>query len=130
MWQPVHDVRTTRGSAARRGQALGRASAVRAVEGRRAECWPRRRAVRCSLDQLEALAGEVEEGLRLEGGGDVASERIGLAVLDRLRVLDEVTYVRFASVYKGFDEADDFARELTLLRKSTEPKRSYRDPDA
>ncbi len=83
-----------------------------------------------SLDQLEALAGEVEEGLRLEGGGDVASERIGLAVLDRLRVLDEVTYVRFASVYKGFDEADDFARELTLLRKSTEPKRSYRDPDA
>ena len=68
-----------------------------------------------SLDQLEALAGEVEEGLRLEGGGDVASERIGLAVLDRLRVLDEVTYVRFASVYKSFDEADDFARELTLL---------------
>jgi hypothetical protein len=36
----------------------------------------------------------------------------------------------FASVYKGFDEADDFARELTLLAKSTEPKRSYRDPDA
>ncbi len=83
-----------------------------------------------SLDQLEALAGEVEEGLRLEGGGDVASERIGLAVLDRLRVLDEVTYVRFASVYKNFDEADDFVRELTLLAKSTEPKRSYRDPDA
>jgi transcriptional repressor NrdR len=83
-----------------------------------------------SLDQIESLAGEVEEGLRLEGGGDVATERIGLAVLDRLRVLDEVAYVRFASVYKSFDEADDFARELTLLRKSTEPKRSYRDPDA
>lgn len=83
-----------------------------------------------SLDQIESLAGEIEEGLRLEGGGDVASERIGLAVLDRLRVLDEVAYVRFASVYKSFDEADDFARELTLLRKSTEPKRSYRDPDA
>ena len=53
--------------------------------------------------------------MRLEGGGDVATERIGLAVLDRLRVLDEVAYVRFASVYKSFDEADDFARELTLL---------------
>ena len=55
---------------------------------------------------------------------------MGLAVLDRLRILDEVAYMRFASVYKGFDEADDFARELTLLAKSTEPKRSYRDPDA
>jgi transcriptional repressor NrdR len=83
-----------------------------------------------SIDQLEGLAGEVEEGLRLEGGGDVSSERVGLAVLDRLRILDEVAYLRFASVYKGFDEADDFARELTLLAKSTEPKRSYRDPDA
>ena len=83
-----------------------------------------------SLDQIESLAGEGEGGVRVEGGGGVATERIGLAVLDRLRVLDEVAYVRFASVYKSFDEADDFARELTLLRKSTEPKRSYRDPDA
>lgn len=83
-----------------------------------------------SIDQLEGLAGEVEEGLRLEGGGDVSSERVGIAVLDRLRILDQVAYMRFASVYKGFDEADDFARELTLLAKSTEPKRSYRDPDA
>ena len=47
-----------------------------------------------SLDQIESLAGEVEEGLRLEGGGDVATERIGLAVLDRLRVLDEVARAR------------------------------------
>jgi transcriptional repressor NrdR len=75
-----------------------------------------------SEDQLAALAGEIEDELRLESP-EVTTERIGRAVLDRLRVLDEVTYVRFASVYKGFDEAEDFARELQALTKSTEPKR-------
>jgi transcriptional repressor NrdR len=72
--------------------------------------------------QLAALAQEIEDELRLESP-EVTTERIGRAVLDRLRVLDEVTYVRFASVYKGFDEAEDFARELRALTKSTEPKR-------
>ena len=54
---------------------------------------------------------------------EVTSEQIGLAVLDRLRDVDEVAYVRFASVYKGFDDAADFQRELRLLTKDTEPKR-------
>jgi len=72
--------------------------------------------------QLGALAREIEDELRLESP-EVTTERIGRAVLDRLRVLDEVSYVRFASVYKGFDEAEDFARELRALTKSTEPKR-------
>jgi transcriptional repressor NrdR len=75
-----------------------------------------------SSEQLTSLAQEIEEEVRLEGP-DVSTERIGRAVLDRLRVLDEVTYVRFASVYKDFDEAEDFARELQALTKSTEPKR-------
>jgi transcriptional repressor NrdR len=74
-------------------------------------------------DQLDALSGDVEELLRLGGGGDVQSEQIGLLVLEHLRDLDPVTYVRFASVYKGFDNASDFARELTLLTKATAPKR-------
>jgi transcriptional repressor NrdR len=73
-------------------------------------------------EQLEALAGDVEEELRMEGH-EVTTEQVGLAVLDRLRKLDEVTYLRFASVYKGFDDVDDFRRELGLLRKATEPKR-------
>jgi transcriptional repressor NrdR len=42
-------------------------------------------------------------------------------VLDRLRSLDEVAYLRFASVYKGFDAAADFQRELTLLKKLAFP---------
>lgn len=73
-------------------------------------------------DQLAALASELEEHFRLLGG-DVTSEQVGLAVLDRLRGLDEVTYLRFASVYKGFDAAADFEREAGLLTKATRPKR-------
>ena len=67
-------------------------------------------------EQIEQLAVEVEDELRL-AGGEVTSSRIGLAVLDRLRVLDEVAYLRFASVYKNFDAAADFHRELELLSK-------------
>ncbi len=75
-----------------------------------------------SPEALEALAAEVEESLRLEGP-ELESAQIGLAVLEALRRLDEVAYVRFASVYKGFDDARDFERELTLLAKGTAPKR-------
>jgi len=49
-------------------------------------------------------------------------EQVGVAVLDRLRELDDVAYLRFASVYKGFEDIHDFAREAGLLSKSTEPK--------
>ena len=69
-------------------------------------------------DAVNALADSVEEELRLGGGGDVPSTRVGLAVLDRLRELDEVAYMRFASVYKNFDGAQDFQREAALLDKS------------
>lgn len=73
------------------------------------------------LDQLEALAAEVEESLRLEGDHDLTTARIGAAVLERLRRLDEVAYVRFASVYKGFDDPNDFEREVGLLSKDGTP---------
>ena len=74
-----------------------------------------------SEGQLEAIGTEVEEALRLEGP-EVSSEQIGLAVLDRLRHVDEVAYVRFASVYKGFDDPADFEREVGLLTKASSPK--------
>jgi transcriptional repressor NrdR len=67
---------------------------------------------------LEALAGEVEEELRMRGPV-VDAERIGIEVLERLRRLDQVAAVRFASVYKGFDDPADFAREVTELSKRT-----------
>jgi transcriptional repressor NrdR len=76
---------------------------------------------------LDDLALQVEEEVRL-GGPEVSSEQVGLAVLDRIRPLDEVAYLRFASVYKGFDDADDFAREVGLLTKSTAPKPAPEGP--
>jgi transcriptional repressor NrdR len=69
-----------------------------------------------TADQIELLAEQVDDEMRLVSG-DVTSEMIGLAVLERLRSLDEVVYLRFASVYKGFDAAADFQRELVLLEK-------------
>lgn len=73
-----------------------------------------------SPDQLESLAAEVEESLRLEGA-EVSSARVGAIVLDRLRALDEVAYVRFASVYKGFDDPGDFEREVLALTRNDPP---------
>lgn len=73
-------------------------------------------------DQLEALAQQVEDALR-EDGSEPTSEQVGLAVLERLRFVDEVAYLRFASVYKGFEGVDDFRREVGLLTKTTAPKR-------
>ena len=54
---------------------------------------------------------------------EVGSERVGIAVLERLRALDDVAYLRFASVYKGFEDLADFEREVGELQKTTEPKR-------
>ena len=65
---------------------------------------------------LVAIAERIEDDMRLVGG-DVTSNQVGHAVLDELRKLDEVTYMRFASVYKNFDAAADFRRELALLDK-------------
>lgn len=72
-------------------------------------------------DALNALAQEVEDALR--GESEVTSQQVGVAVLERLRQLDEVSYLRFASVYKGFEDIGDFEREVGLLTKTTEPKR-------
>jgi transcriptional repressor NrdR len=73
-------------------------------------------------EQLDDLAQQVEEALRGEGA-EVTSQQIGVAVLERLRALDDVAYLRFASVYKGFADIGDFQREVGLLTKTTEPKR-------
>jgi len=71
--------------------------------------------------RAEALAVEVEDTLRLQGP-EVTTEQIGLTVLDELRRLDEVAYLRLASVYKDFADVNDFQREVTELRKGTAPK--------
>jgi transcriptional repressor NrdR len=71
---------------------------------------------------VDTIVAEVEEELRKRSGGEVTSEQVGLAVLDRLRAVDQVASVRFASVYKGFEDLSDFERELGMLQKTTAPK--------
>ncbi len=75
-----------------------------------------------SEERLAAVAADIEDTLRL-AGSEVATHQIGWAVLEHLRELDDVAYLRFASVYKGFSDATDFQREAGLLTKETEPKR-------
>jgi transcriptional repressor NrdR len=77
---------------------------------------------RLTAEQIDSLASELEEELRL-AGPEVATQAIGIAVLDRLRLLDHVAYLRYASVYKGFEDLTDFEREVGLLAKATPPKR-------
>ena len=67
-------------------------------------------------DAVLVLAAEVEEEARLLGP-EVPTEKVGILVLERLRELDQVTALRFASVYKGFDDLADFEREITELAK-------------
>jgi transcriptional repressor NrdR len=65
---------------------------------------------------IEQIAESVEDSVRL-AGSETTSARIGLLVLDQLSAVDEVAYLRFASVYKNFDAAADFHREIELLSK-------------
>ena len=90
---------------------------VKIVEGIRAASKNRP----VTEEQMEELAADVEEVLRMVGQ-EVSSQQIGVAVLEHLQAVDEVAYMRFASVYKGFSGATDFEREAGMLTKSTRPK--------
>ena len=69
-----------------------------------------------SEDQLALLAQRVEDAIRSRGSGEVPSHEVGLAILGPLRDLDEVAYLRFASVYRGFESLADFEAEISALR--------------
>jgi transcriptional repressor NrdR len=74
-------------------------------------------------EMIMEIAERIEDALRLDGG-DVTSNQVGHAVLEQLRLIDEVAYMRFASVYKNFDDAADFKRELALLEKHASTTRA------
>ena len=71
--------------------------------------------------QLACLGQEVEDALRLTGAAEVAAHEVGLAILGPLRALDEVAYLRFASVYRAFDSADDFIKEIAAMHADATP---------
>ena len=67
-------------------------------------------------DDLKALGQRVEEDLRSRGLAQVRSEDVGRAILEPLRELDVVAYLRFASVYQNFDGLEDFQQAIDHLR--------------
>src|SRR5258707_11196662 len=69
-------------------------------------------------DSIALLAQRVEEAIRARGAAEVPSHEVGLAILGPLRDLDEVAYLRFASVYRSFDSLGDFEREIASLRSA------------
>jgi transcriptional repressor NrdR len=84
----------------------------KAVAGARKACKGRP----VSDDELACLGQEVEDSLRAAGHAEIPAHEVGMAILGPLRALDEVAYLRFASVYRAFESAEDFEREIAMLR--------------
>ncbi len=72
-------------------------------------------------DQLARLGQVVEDTLRATGQPEIPADEVGVAILGPLRELDQVAYLRFASVYRQFASVDDFETEIALLRVESEP---------
>ena len=79
-----------------------------------------------SIDQIEQLVSDVENTLRQESGSEVTADQVGQLVMERLYHLDQVAYVRFASVYQRFDDVRRFAQ--LLERMSRRNRRQARVP--
>ena len=77
-----------------------------------------------SDDDLALLAQRVEETLRATGQAEIEAQEVGMAILSPLRELDEVAYLRYASVYRNFSSLEDFEGEIALLRAIPSEKSS------
>ena len=74
-------------------------------------------------EQVAHVADRIEGRLRRKGP-EVTSQQVGVEVLQHLQKLDQVAYMRFASVYKDFQEASDFGRELGVLLPKKDPAKA------
>lgn len=91
-------------------------SRTKVINGVRKACQGRP----VSDDDLAVLAQQVEENIRSMGIAELEAYEVGLSILGPLRELDEVAYLRFASVYQAFDSLEDFEEAIELLRKERE----------
>ncbi len=73
-------------------------------------------------ERIDKLVSSIQRQLETSGDSEVSSATVGEMVMNGLKALDPVTYLRFASVYKGFEDLTDFEREVGLLQKTTTPK--------
>jgi transcriptional repressor NrdR len=89
-------------------------SREKVVEGVRRACQGRP----VDDDALQQLAQRVEESIRSAGVAEIPSHEVGLAILGPLKELDEVAYLRFASVYRSFTSVEDFEKEIAGLRET------------
>lgn len=103
-------------SVSKRSGATEPFSRAKVVSGVRKACQGRP----VSDDDLALLAQRVEDALRATGSAEVPAEEVGIAILGPLRELDEVAYLRFASVYRSFESLTDFEAEIALLRSEAQ----------
>jgi transcriptional repressor NrdR len=80
-----------------------------------------------SVEAMDALVDDVERELRQSGSIEVASATIGAVVMDRLRGLDDVAYVRFASEHRRFRDVDSLAEEIETLKERKRREDALRD---
>ncbi len=92
-------------------------SRTKVIDGVRRACQGRP----VDEDALALLAQHVEDAVRATGSAEIPSHDVGLAILGPLRELDEVAYLRFASVYRSFDSIADFEAEIQTLRRKSAP---------
>ncbi|MBO9705349.1 MULTISPECIES: transcriptional regulator NrdR [Arthrobacter] len=105
-------VETTSLSVLKRSGVAEPFSRSKVINGARKACQGRP----VTEDDLAMLAQEVEETVRASGAAEIKAHEVGLAILEPLRRLDEVAYLRFASVYQDFDSLDDFEKAIARLR--------------
>ncbi|MFT4147863.1 MAG: transcriptional regulator NrdR [Micrococcaceae bacterium] len=91
-------------------------SKTKIINGLRKACQGRP----VSDDDLALLAQEVEEKIRAAGVAEIDVHEVGLTILEPLKKLDEVAYLRFASVYQAFDSLDDFEAAIAKIRADQE----------
>ncbi len=103
-------------SVSKRSGATEPFSRSKVVSGVRKACQGRP----VSDDDFALLAQRVEDALRATGSAEVPAEEVGIAILGPLRELDEVAYLRFASVYRSFESLTDFEAEIALLRSEAQ----------
>ena len=113
-------VETTSLSVVKRSGAGEPFSRSKIINGVRKACQGRP----VTKDDLALLAQEVEENVRASGVAEIDAHEVGLAILGPLRKLDQIAYLRFASVYQGFESLEDFEAAIGVLRTERDARES------
>jgi transcriptional repressor NrdR len=81
-----------------------------------------------SIDKMEEVTSEIERTVQKKFDREVSSKALGEIIMEKLATLDEVAYVRFASVYRQFRDVNQFMNELRVILDKDKPKSEQNDP--